>query len=108
MRVRLAEGNVSSDARSAGRAESRYSSHPDILVRSVRTMADLRNLLLDCRSALRRANRQFDEDPLRAKLDEALNELGKKAVEDVLEQPETRTAQQVAYAWQIATRSVKL
>ncbi|HTD29068.1 MAG TPA: hypothetical protein VK660_06720 [Xanthomonadaceae bacterium] len=71
-------------------------------------MADLRNLLLDCRSALRRASRQFDEDPLRAKLDEALNELSKNVDDDVLEQPETRTAQQVAYAWQIATRSVKL
>ena len=40
-------------------------------------MSDLRNLLLDCRSAQRRANRRFDEDPLRAKLDEALNELAK-------------------------------
>ncbi len=71
-------------------------------------MPDLRNLLLDCRSALRRANRRFDEDPLRAKIDEALNELGKEDDEDELAEPETRTAQQVAYAWQIATRSIKL
>ena len=71
-------------------------------------MPDLRNLLLDCRSALRRANRRFDEDPLRTKIDEALNELGKDDDEDELAEPETRTAQQVAYAWQIATRSIKL
>ncbi len=71
-------------------------------------MSDLRNLLLDCRSALRRANRRFDDDPLRAKLDEALNELGKDNDEDELAEPETRTAQQVAYAWQIAVRGVKL
>lgn len=71
-------------------------------------MSDLRNLLLDCRSALRRANRRFEEDPLREKIDEALVELGKGDDEDELAEPETRTAQQVAYAWQIATRSIKL
>jgi hypothetical protein len=71
-------------------------------------MSDLRNLLLDCRSALRRANRRFDEDPLRVKLDEALNDFNKDEDEDELAEPETRTAQQVAYAWQIAMRSVKL
>ena len=71
-------------------------------------MSDLRNLLLDCRSALRRANRRFDDDPLREKIDEALIELGKNKDDDELAEPETRTAQQVAYAWQIATRSVKL
>jgi hypothetical protein len=71
-------------------------------------MSDLRNLLLDCRSALRRANRRFDEDPLRVKLDEALNDFNKGEDEDELAEPETRTAQQVAYAWQIAMRSVKL
>ncbi|HTA66057.1 MAG TPA: hypothetical protein VK753_11180 [Xanthomonadaceae bacterium] len=71
-------------------------------------MSDLRNLLLDCRSALRRSNRKFEDDPLREKIDEALNELGKDDDEDELAEPETRTAQQVAYAWQIATRSVKL
>ncbi len=70
-------------------------------------MSDLRNLLLDCRSALRRANRRFDDDPLREKLDDALNALDKND-DDELAEPETRTAQQVAYAWQIATRSVKL
>jgi hypothetical protein len=71
-------------------------------------MSDLRNLLLDCRSALRRANRRFDEDPLRAKLDKAINEFTKDDDDDVLDQPETTTAQQVAYAWQIAIRSVSL
>ncbi|HEV2607815.1 MAG TPA: hypothetical protein VGT79_07525, partial [Xanthomonadaceae bacterium] len=71
-------------------------------------MSDLRNLLLDCRSALRRAIRHFDDDPLRAKIDEALIDLAKNKDDDELAEPETRTAQQVAYAWQIATRSVKL
>ena len=71
-------------------------------------MSDLRNLLLDCRSALRRANRRFEEDPLREKIDEALVELGKEGDDDELAQPETRTAQQVAYAWQIATRSLRM
>jgi hypothetical protein len=71
-------------------------------------MSDLRNLLLDCRSALRRANRHFDDDPLRQKIDDALIELGKNKDDDELAEPETRTAQQVAYAWQIASRSVKL
>ncbi len=71
-------------------------------------MSDLRNLLLDCRSALRRANRRFEDDPLRAKLDEAINDLDKADDDDELAEPETRTAQQVAYAWQIATRSLRV
>jgi hypothetical protein len=71
-------------------------------------VSDLRNILLDCRSALRRANRRFDEEPLRAKLDEAINEFSKVKDEDELAEPETRTAQQVAYAWQIASRSIKV
>jgi hypothetical protein len=71
-------------------------------------MSDLRNLLLDCRSALRRANRHFDDDPLRQKIDDALIELGKNKEDDELAEPQTRTAQQVAYAWQIASRSVKV
>lgn len=71
-------------------------------------MSDLRNILLDCRSALRRANRRFEEDPLREKLDEAISELDKDEDGDELAEPETRTAQQVAYAWQIATRSLRL
>lgn len=69
--------------------------------------SDLRNLLLDCRSALRRHNRRFEDDPLREKLDAAIADLGKDDDEELAE-PETRTAQQVAYAWQIAIRSVKL
>ncbi|HEY2344785.1 MAG TPA: hypothetical protein VGH80_02755 [Xanthomonadaceae bacterium] len=68
--------------------------------------SDLRNLLLDCRSALRRHHRRFEDDPLREKIDAAIGELGKD--DDELAEPETRTAQQVAYAWQIAVRNVKL
>lgn len=71
-------------------------------------MSDLRNLLLDCRSALRRANRRFEDDPLRGKIDAALNDLGKDDDDDELAEPETRSAQQVAFAWQIVTRSLRL
>lgn len=69
---------------------------------------ELRNLLLDCRTALRRHHKLFEDDPLRGKIDAALAALDKKGDEDELAQPETRTAQQVAYAWQIAARSLKL
>ncbi|MBS0194518.1 MAG: hypothetical protein JSR34_09740 [Proteobacteria bacterium] len=68
----------------------------------------LRNLLLDCRAAFRRHYKQFEDDPLREKIDAAIKELDKKKDEDELPQPETRTAQQVAYAWQIAVRTLKL
>lgn len=70
--------------------------------------ATLRNLLLDCRSTLRRHHRRFEDDPLRAKIDSALTALNKVDDEGELAEPETRTAQQVAYAWQIAVRSLKL
>ena len=72
-------------------------------------MKDIRNLLLDCRSALRRANLR-SQDELRDRLEAALLELGKpgEEKEEQLAEPETRTAQQVAYAWQIAVRSLRM
>jgi hypothetical protein len=72
-------------------------------------MKDIRNLLLDCRSALRRANLR-SQDELRDRLEAALLELGKPTdeKEEQLAEPETRTAQQVAYAWQIAVRSLRM
>lgn len=68
----------------------------------------LRNLLLDCRAALRRHFRQFEDDPLRKRIDAGIAELDKKKDEDELAEPDTLTAQQVAYAWQIAARGLKL
>jgi len=75
-------------------------------------MKDLRNLLLDVRSALRRADPNFAKHPLRERLDESLRELDKKGgdgeEQEELAEPETFSAQQVAYAWQIATRQLRL
>ena len=73
-------------------------------------MKDLRNLLLDVRAALRRSDRNFDKNPLREQLDETLIELAKPQEEPSEEriEPETFTAQQVAYAWQIAARNLRL
>ncbi|MEP7084538.1 MAG: hypothetical protein ABI854_07340 [Betaproteobacteria bacterium] len=73
-------------------------------------MKDLRNLLLDCRAALRRADRDFEETELRERLDETLLEIGKQNEEEPEElgEPETFAAQQVAFAWQIATRTLRL
>ncbi len=71
-------------------------------------MKDIRHLLLDCRSALRRANLR-SQDELRDRLEAALLDLGKPTEEkEELAEPETRTAQQVAYAWQIAVRSLRM
>lgn len=73
-------------------------------------MKDLRNLLLDVRSALRRTDRNFEKNPLREQLDETLIELSKPEADPEEErvEPETFTAQQVAYAWQIAARNLRL
>lgn len=76
-------------------------------------MKDVRNLLLDCRSALRRSNLR-SQDELRDRLEAALIELGKAgeagadADTEELAEPETRAAQQVAFAWQIAARTLRL
>ena len=73
-------------------------------------MKDLRNLLLDVRASLRRNDRNFEKNPLRQQLDETLIELSKPQEEPEEEriEPETFTAQQVAYAWQIAARNLRL
>ena len=71
-------------------------------------MKALRNLLLDCRAALRRADPQFENSPLRARLDEHI--IGMSTAEevsrDVIPAPQTFSAQQVAYAWQQAAREL--
>ena len=70
-------------------------------------MKKIRNLLLDCRAALRRADPDFARAPLGAVLDDTIIELGKQGDGPVPEAPETRTAQQVAYAWQSAARDLR-
>lgn len=74
-------------------------------------MKDIRNLLLDCRSALRRSNLR-SQDELRDRLEAVLLDLSKpsenKVADEQLAEPETRSAQQVAFAWQIAARSLRM
>ena len=70
-------------------------------------MKKIRNLLLDCRAALRRADADFARTPLSELLDDTIIELGQAGDGSTLEAPETRTAQQVAYAWQSAARDLR-
>lgn len=70
----------------------------------------LRNLLLDCRSALRRVDRKFEDSPLGERLDETIIKMGAAAQPsptDVSPVPQTFAAQQVAYAWQVAARELR-
>lgn len=72
-------------------------------------MKKIRNLLLDCRTALRRADAGFARSPLSGQLDDTIIALGRAAEEQAAEpgEPESRTAQQVAYAWQMAARDLR-
>jgi hypothetical protein len=71
-------------------------------------MKQIRNLLLDCRAALRRADPAFADSALGEKLDDTILELGKAAQPaPEIAEPETRTAQQVALAWQTAARDLR-
>ncbi|GIX37283.1 MAG: hypothetical protein KatS3mg128_1290 [Silanimonas sp.] len=74
----------------------------------------LRPLLIDCRIELRKALRQFDQTDLCHRIDAALSMLGNEAAKaadpsrpDGPAAPSERTAQQVAYAWQMAARNLK-
>jgi hypothetical protein len=72
-------------------------------------MKKIRNLLLDCRAALRRADAGFARTPLSGQIDDTIIELGRAAEAQAVEpvEPESRTAQQVAYAWQMAARDLR-
>ena len=71
-------------------------------------MKQIRNLLLDCRAALRRADPAFADSPLGEQLDDTILQLGKAApAAPEIAEPETRTAQQVALAWQTAARDLR-
>ena len=71
-------------------------------------MNELRNLLLDCRTALRRADASFDDGPLRSRIDQTIIAMAttRNRRQDDIVQPQTFTAQQVAYAWQQAAREL--
>jgi hypothetical protein len=72
-------------------------------------MNELRNLLLDCRSALRRADAAFDGGALRPRLDQtiiAMSTEDARRHDGSAQPPLTFAAQQVAYAWQQAAREL--
>ena len=70
-------------------------------------MNDLRNLLLDCRAALRRIDAAFDDGALRPRLDKTIIAMSTSgAVRSEVAEPQSFTAQQVAYAWQQAAREL--
>ena len=77
----------------------------------------IRPLLIDCRIELRKSMRQFDQSDLCHRLDTALSMLGDGvglSSPDAADRPEgppkpaERTGQQVAYAWQMAARNLKV
>lgn len=73
-------------------------------------MKEIRNLLLDCRAALRKADPDFERTPLRELLDDTIIEL--RQAEDRRAAPQvapaaTANAQRVAYAWQSAARELR-
>lgn len=72
----------------------------------------IRPLLIDCRIELRKAQRNFDQSDLCQRLDTALSMLAgapaPSAKPDGPPKPAELTGQQVAYAWQMAARNLKL
>jgi hypothetical protein len=76
------------------------------------TAKGIRNLLLDCRAALRKADRAFESSALREQLDDMIIELGSAGDRQKLEQQRAEAdlapaAQRVAYAWQSVTRDLR-
>lgn len=75
------------------------------------TSARMRNLLLDCRTALRKADPNFERTPLREHLDDLIIELGQARDRQQLARRvdggEAPAAQRVAYAWQSVTRDLR-
>lgn len=66
--------------------------------------------MLDCRAALRKADRNFEGSPLRGQLDDIIIELGSARDRQKLEQSQAEqapAAQRVAYAWQSVTRELR-
>jgi hypothetical protein len=70
---------------------------------------EMRNLLLDVRAALRRADRKFEATPLADSLDDAILRLGRESEPPPpSEQPVAKPhAHRIAYAWQGAARELR-
>lgn len=73
-------------------------------------MHQTRDLLLDCRTALRRADPRFENTPLKGRLDSVIVKMGQaaetqRAIEQA--QPGPPAAARVAYAWQSAARELR-
>ena len=72
-------------------------------------MKDIRNLLLDCRTALRRADKHFEDSPLADQLGDAIIRISREhepppPSEAAVAKPH---AQRIAYAWQAAARELR-
>jgi hypothetical protein len=76
------------------------------------TSTGIRNLLLDCRAALRKADRNFEASKLREQLDDTIIQLGtardrQQLAQHAQAQELAPAAQRVAYAWQSVTRELR-
>ncbi|MDQ2702116.1 MAG: hypothetical protein M3Y70_04725 [Pseudomonadota bacterium] len=72
-------------------------------------MTSIRNLLLDCRAALRRSDRSFESTPLADVLDDEIIRIGRESEPaPPSEEPVARPhALPIAYAWQAAARELR-
>lgn len=75
-------------------------------------MEEIRNLLLDCRTALRRSDRHFQDTPLCEMLDDTLVEMAQsqwanQAKAATPPPVDVSVEQRVAYAWQSAARELR-
>jgi len=72
-------------------------------------MTSIRNLLLDCRAALRRSDRNFESTPLADVLDDEIIRIGRESEPaPPSEEPVARPhALPIAYAWQAAARELR-
>lgn len=71
-------------------------------------MKEIRNLLLDCRGALRKADREFEHTPLGEQLDDTIIALGQAVDREAAAAAQDKpAAQRVAYAWQSVARALR-
>lgn len=73
-------------------------------------MKEVRNLLLDCRTALRQANPDFEDTPLGERLDQTLVAMAQAQWSEQAKPSASQAAppgQRVAYAWQAAARELR-
>lgn len=77
-------------------------------------MKEIRNMLLDCRTALRKSNPKFEDTPLRETLDDMIIELSEADSRLVLKEQHQQqhadaaaNSNRVAYAWQSVAREFR-